>query len=203
MSIIKGLGEKVEEQVIVQKILRSLPMRFDSKISAIEERSDLNTMTMDELDGTLTTYEMRIEQEDPAGKEATFKVTNKRRTIKQKPKIEYNSDDDSDNEEEANFVRKLKRGTWKYKGKLPLKFFECGRIGHFASKCPYKGNPNNDDENNCKTNKRYQKNKKGSNGRYDKNKNLYTKENTNSSDDDDLDSDNESKKVLFLAMDTK
>ena len=86
-------------------------MRFDSKISAIEERSDMNTMTMDELHGTLTSYEMRIEQEDLAGKEATFKVTNKRRTIKQKPKSEYNSDDDdSDNEEEANFVSKLKRG---------------------------------------------------------------------------------------------
>jgi hypothetical protein len=86
MNIIKGLGEKVDEQVIVQKILRSLSMRFDLKISAIEERSNLNTMTMDELHGTLTAYEMRIEQEDLAGKEATFKVTNKRRTIKQNPK---------------------------------------------------------------------------------------------------------------------
>ena len=82
VNIIKGLGEKVDEQVIVQKILRSLPMRFDSKISAIEERSDLNTMTMDELHGTLTAHEMRIEQEDLAGKETTFKVTDKRRTIK-------------------------------------------------------------------------------------------------------------------------
>jgi hypothetical protein len=31
-----------------------------------------------------------------------------------------NSDSESD-EEEANFVRKLKRGTGKYKGKLPFK----------------------------------------------------------------------------------
>ena len=40
-------------------------MRFDSKILALEERSDLDTMTVDELHGTLTAYEMRIEQEDP------------------------------------------------------------------------------------------------------------------------------------------
>ena len=59
MNIIRGLGEKIEESVIVQKILRSLPMRFDSKISAIEERTDLDTMTVDELHGTLTAYEMR------------------------------------------------------------------------------------------------------------------------------------------------
>ena len=36
-------------------------MRFDSKISPIEERLDLDTMTVDELHGTLTTYEMRTE----------------------------------------------------------------------------------------------------------------------------------------------
>ena len=37
VNIIKGLGENIEDSVIVQKILRSLPMKFDSKISAIEE----------------------------------------------------------------------------------------------------------------------------------------------------------------------
>ena len=35
VNIIRGLGEKIEGSIIVQKILRSLPMRFDSKISAI------------------------------------------------------------------------------------------------------------------------------------------------------------------------
>jgi hypothetical protein len=32
-----GLGEEIEEFVIVQKVLRSLPMRFNPKISALEE----------------------------------------------------------------------------------------------------------------------------------------------------------------------
>ena len=73
-------------------------------------------MTVDELHGTLTTYEMRIELEDLVGKEATFKVSNKKGTSKQNPKSEYNNEDDeSDNEEEANFMRKLKGGTSKYK----------------------------------------------------------------------------------------
>jgi hypothetical protein len=30
------LGEEIEESVIVQKVLRSLPMRFNPKISALE-----------------------------------------------------------------------------------------------------------------------------------------------------------------------
>ena len=41
VNIIRGLGEKIEEPIIVQKILRFLPMRFDSKISTIEERTAL------------------------------------------------------------------------------------------------------------------------------------------------------------------
>jgi hypothetical protein len=53
-----GLGE---EYVIVQQVLRSLPMRFDPKVSALEERADLDSISMDELHGIFTTYEMRTE----------------------------------------------------------------------------------------------------------------------------------------------
>jgi hypothetical protein len=62
MNAIIGLGEEIEESVIVQKVLRSLPMRFNPKISALEERSDLNSISMDELHGIFTAYEMRTEQ---------------------------------------------------------------------------------------------------------------------------------------------
>ena len=113
VNIIRGLGEKIEELVIVQKILRSLPMRFDSKISAIEEKTNLDTMTVDKLHGTPTAYEMRTEQEDPSGKEETFKASNQKRTSKPRPKSEYSNNDEFDREEEANFVRKIKRGTCK------------------------------------------------------------------------------------------
>jgi hypothetical protein len=44
MNEIIGLGEEIEESVIVQKVLRSLPMRFNPKISALEGRSDLNSI---------------------------------------------------------------------------------------------------------------------------------------------------------------
>jgi hypothetical protein len=36
VNAIIGLGEEIEESVIVQKVLGSLPMRFDPKISSLE-----------------------------------------------------------------------------------------------------------------------------------------------------------------------
>ena len=131
-----------------------------------------------------------------------FKASTKKGTSKPKPKSEYINDDESNNEEEANFVRKLRRGIGKYKGNLPLKCFECGRIGHFSSKCPYKRNQNHDDENNGKKNRSFQKYEKGNNGRSAKGKNFYSREDNNSSDDES-NNDNNSEKVLFMAMDTK
>ena len=59
VNTITRLGEEVNESIIVQKVLRSLPLRYDAKVSAIEESRDLTKMAMDELHGTLTTYEMR------------------------------------------------------------------------------------------------------------------------------------------------
>jgi hypothetical protein len=59
VNAILGLGEEIKESVIVQKVLRSLPMRFDPKISTLEEREDLNSISMDELHGIFTAYEIR------------------------------------------------------------------------------------------------------------------------------------------------
>jgi hypothetical protein len=42
VNAIIGLGEEIEESVIVQKILRSLPMRFNPNISTLEERLDMD-----------------------------------------------------------------------------------------------------------------------------------------------------------------
>jgi len=55
------LGEEFDESIIIQKALIYLPMRFDPRISTLEEREDLDSISMDELYGIFTAYEMRIE----------------------------------------------------------------------------------------------------------------------------------------------
>ena len=99
-------------------------MKYDSKVSTLEERNDLDIVTVDELHGIFTAYGMRMGQNEPSRKEAAFKARSKNQL--------ENLDD-----EEALFIKKLEKGTGKYKGKLPLKCSNYGRIGHFSNKCPY------------------------------------------------------------------
>jgi hypothetical protein len=68
LNTIRGLGEKVEEPMTVQKVLMSLPLRFDAKVSTIEEMKDLEKLMMDEIHGILTAYEMRTKKENPTWK---------------------------------------------------------------------------------------------------------------------------------------
>ena len=56
---LRRLGEIVPKEAILYKVLRSLPMRFDSKVSVLEDKKDLDNVTMDEVHGILTTSEMR------------------------------------------------------------------------------------------------------------------------------------------------
>ena len=78
MNTIRGLGEEVEEAIVVQKIIRTLPKRFNPKISFVSEKKDLKTMKIDQLHGTLVAYKIRIEDKDMSRKEETFKVSSKK-----------------------------------------------------------------------------------------------------------------------------
>ena len=59
VNSIKALGEELKDKPIVQNILRSLPMRYDAKISTLEDKPNLDKLTVDELHGKLIAYEMR------------------------------------------------------------------------------------------------------------------------------------------------
>ena len=59
IDTIRGLGKTIDEVSIVDKILRTLFMRFNTKVSRLEEIKGLDKITMDKLHGILTTYEVR------------------------------------------------------------------------------------------------------------------------------------------------
>ena len=99
--------------------------------------------------------------------------------------------------EEALFIKKLEKCIGKYKGKLPLKWFNCGIIGHFATKCPYPKQEDSDDEENCK-HKKNQKSKTIYKNKFNKKKkNVYSMED---SEDEEI---NENEEIIFMGIETQ
>ena len=54
------LGKKLSQSEIVRKILRSLPDRFQPKVTAIEESKDIDLIKVEQLVGNLQTYESNL-----------------------------------------------------------------------------------------------------------------------------------------------
>ena len=46
VNCMKNLGEEIKEAIVVEKVLRSLSPKFESKVSAIEEKENLRILTM-------------------------------------------------------------------------------------------------------------------------------------------------------------
>jgi len=91
----KNLGEEIKEVTLVEKVLRSLSTKFESKVFAIEEKQDLQSITMTQLHGILTAFKMR--KGGPLDmREAAFKAS-RREELNEPGHV-------SEGEEEANFV---------------------------------------------------------------------------------------------------
>ena len=129
----------------------------------------------------VTAYEMRIRQRGSSKKESTFKASKESK----KPEVILKNHSENSDDAESLLIKKLKRGTSKYKGKLPLKCFNCGKIGHFASKFFH---PKPDDSNDEETSKKSKKKKVGNKNFYNKNKIFYYMED---SEDEDTSEDEE------------
>jgi len=66
-------GEKISDEKLVRKILRSLPKRFKMKVTAIEEAQDISSWKVDELIESLQKFEININNKtDKKGKDIVF-----------------------------------------------------------------------------------------------------------------------------------
>ncbi|XP_075650214.1 uncharacterized protein LOC142620787 [Castanea sativa] len=82
-----NLGEMTEDSKIVRKILGSLPESFHAKVTVIEKSKDLDKIKIQELIGSLQTYELSLPSQRKSKSLAL-------KTINEKVEAQDSSDED-------------------------------------------------------------------------------------------------------------
>jgi hypothetical protein len=147
-----SLGKPISNVKLIRKIMGSLPERFRIKVTTIEESKDLKEMKIEELVGSLQTYELSL---PPVKKLKTIALK------ASKKKVEASSGDDFEEEEKVvamlakNFRRLMRDDRFKKKfsekvKKVPReadpeeeekkdprgpRCFECSGFGHIRADC--------------------------------------------------------------------
>ena len=125
---IRLYGEAFEDSKVVEKMLISLPNRFESKISAIEESCDLKHLSVAVLISKLQAQEQRTSMRLEETIEGALVL---------KHKYKKNGGKKSAGDKESNeraFTEPEK------KGKFPP-YGTCKRANHLEKDCFYKGKP--------------------------------------------------------------
>ena len=108
-----NLGEKTEDSKTVRKILWSLPESFRAKVTAIEESKDLDDIKVQELVGSLQTYELSLPNQRKS-KSLALKTVNERVDVH----------DSSNDDAVKNDIAYLAKNFRKF-----LKFKNSGKFG--------------------------------------------------------------------------
>lgn len=158
LNSLESLGKIFTNQEKVQKILRSLPIEYDAKVTAIEEAKDLRTLKVEEMIGSLMVYERSLKARE------IEKGETKRKSVAFVSKEEESENEDSEDDMAMlvknfkKFMRYKKRGLSKGANKYKDKkednrthfrsnrehkkqedeptCYKCGKKGHMKNECP-------------------------------------------------------------------
>ncbi|XP_019460167.1 PREDICTED: uncharacterized protein LOC109359927 [Lupinus angustifolius] len=88
-NLMKSCGEQIPKQGIVEKILKTLSIKYDRVIVAIKESKDLGSLKIDELQGSLEAHERRFlermcDRQSQQALSVQFKKRNLRHNDKQR-----------------------------------------------------------------------------------------------------------------------
>ncbi|XP_050896619.1 uncharacterized protein LOC127103398 [Lathyrus oleraceus] len=69
-------GENLEQTAIVEKVLRSMTMKFNYVVCSIKESNDVTTLFVDELQSSLFVHEQRMKINQEKEEEQALKIAN-------------------------------------------------------------------------------------------------------------------------------
>ncbi|GAV76871.1 LOW QUALITY PROTEIN: zf-CCHC domain-containing protein/UBN2 domain-containing protein, partial [Cephalotus follicularis] len=126
INALKGLGKVYTNHELVSKILRCLPKSWEPKVTAIKEAKDLSTLPLEDLLGSLMTYDLRMSDQarnEPKKKMITLKVRilldKKNFSKKQLKKFQSKGDSSKSDKDEKEVI-----------------CYECNKPGHIRPDCP-------------------------------------------------------------------
>ena len=143
ITSLRELGEKLEDNRVVKKMLRVVPRRLKQCAVAIEMFGDLNNMSIEELVGRLQVAEDANAEEQEAvhgGNAGQLLLTEeqwearRRRDIGKEQVRGCRDGHGSDRDDDGSSSTSSGRGRSRYRGKC----FDCGVRGHKARDCPKK-----------------------------------------------------------------
>nr|GFA60084.1 zinc finger, CCHC-type [Tanacetum cinerariifolium] len=138
MAKFKGLGETLEDKVLVRKLLNSAPKKFLPIVTTIEQYQDLDEMSFEEAIGRLTTYEERIKSQDTLeanDQDKLLMASSNNKTYEKRRGKDFNKEGKESIKwkNNPNACRaSTSQGT---KDKSKLRCYECGEHGHIAKEC--------------------------------------------------------------------
>ncbi|WJX37062.1 hypothetical protein P8452_24874 [Trifolium repens] len=132
----KACGETLSEQVIIEKVLRSLTPQFDYIVVAIEHSKDLSTMRLDELQSSLEAQELRMTERTSEREEqqALKAASGKKHQKKSWSEAKRSSDGAQKPETSTSDEQKYQKGKERF-DKKNVRCYCCQKFGHFASEC--------------------------------------------------------------------
>ncbi|XP_004500571.1 uncharacterized protein [Cicer arietinum] len=132
-------GDKSTKQKLCEKILRSLHLRFDYGVCAIEESKDIFVLSLEELQGTLEARELRMDETSGgnSGNQALVAYANKKGDKKKKwrkNKFKKPEDKSESSSKGGNSSGKSK-GKSRNFDKKKVQCYNCEKFKHVAYEC--------------------------------------------------------------------
>ncbi|KAK8926482.1 hypothetical protein KSP39_PZI018387 [Platanthera zijinensis] len=134
---IKSYGDSVEEKKVVQKILKTLTHKYAFVVTAIEEAKDINTLSINDLMGSLQAHEERMKRFEHQNLEQAFQ--SKMNITPDKASHEYinKTENYKLQPRQARYCTLCKRNNHDTFDCF-YKCRRCPKPTHFSKDCPYK-----------------------------------------------------------------